>query len=166
MRRGNGLSCAEIGAKLSLDAGSSLECGSAGRIPRRSLLEIVRRLWDPATRTLSLLVRCTRPDDCVPFLVRVSGKEPVNSGTPLSHQAATKEPPLATQSPRSDEAELAVHRGERVSLVWEDHGIRTVATAICLDPGREGEVVRARLAHTAHTFRAVVVARGQLRARS
>src|ERR1700751_651777 len=57
--RGNSqLSCAEIGEKGLPALSLNLECGSAGRVPRTASLEVVRRIWDPATRTWKLVVRC------------------------------------------------------------------------------------------------------------
>lgn len=166
VRGGSQLSCAEIGEKVLPGLSRNVECGSAGRIPRKASLEVVRRDWDPATRTWKLVVRCTHPGDCVPFLVRVPEADPAAAGSLRSGEATRKTPPLATHSSSPVGETVLVHPGESATLVWERDGIRAVVRAVCLDPGREGEVVRARVVHTARTLRAVVVARGQLRAQS
>ena len=167
VRSGSNLSCAEIGEKALPGLPRNLECGSAGRIPRDASLEVARRNWDPATRTWRLVVRCTRPGDCVPFLVRVPGTDPAAATAALRSQQATRRtPPPGVHSSDSAREKVLVRPGETATLVWEQDGIRAVVRAVCLDQGREGEVVRARVAHTARTLRAVVVARGQLRAQS
>jgi Chaperone for flagella basal body P-ring formation len=166
VRGGSQLSCAEIGEKVLPGLSRNLECGSAGRIPRKASLEVVRRLWDPATRTWRLVVRCSHPGDCVPFLVRVPEADPAAAGALRSQQATRKTPPRGAHSSSPVGENVLVHPGESAALVWEQDRIRAVVRVVCLEPGREGKVVRARLANTSRTVRAVVVARGQLRAQS
>jgi flagella basal body P-ring formation protein FlgA len=59
-----------------------------------------------------------------------------------------------------------VRRGETVTLLWDENGIRLVVPAICLDPGAEGQKVRARVARGGRLVRAIVVSAGKLRAAS
>jgi flagella basal body P-ring formation protein FlgA len=57
-----------------------------------------------------------------------------------------------------------VRRGETVRLLWDQDGIRLVIPAIGLDPGGEGEKVRARIARGGRIVPAIVVSAEELRA--
>jgi len=166
-RPGSRLSCAEIVARILPGPSRSVECGAAGRVPNQASLEVVRKFWDPATKSWGWVVRCSRPADCVPFLVRVPEAEMRAAG-----QATLHSPPgpvkagSATHSPAFAEEEFLVRAGEVVRLIWDQGGIRLVVNAVCLDRGREGQIVGARVARTGRVFRAIVVAPGWLRAQS
>ena len=59
-----------------------------------------------------------------------------------------------------------VHPGETVTLLWDQDGIRLLVPAVCLDPGRAGEPVRASIVRSGRTIRAIVESAGTLRAAS
>lgn len=57
-----------------------------------------------------------------------------------------------------------VSAGETVMLVWEQAGIRLVIPAVCLDPGAQGQRVRARITGGGRIVQATVVSAGNVRA--
>jgi Chaperone for flagella basal body P-ring formation len=93
-RAGARASCVELAQKLLGGAGSTpattaaagrlalryrpagdVTCGVAGRIPETAPLELMRETWDAGSETWEISARCARPQDCVPFLVRVRGRD-------------------------------------------------------------------------------------------
>jgi len=66
-------------------------------------------------------------------------------------------------APESDE--LLARPGQKVTLVWDQDGIRLVVPAVCLDRGERGQTVRARIAR-GPIVKAVVVGAGILRTSS
>jgi len=162
VRRAERLSCTEIGDRL-FPGSHDIQCAIAGAIPREATLEMAQRLWDPATGTWEFVIRCTRSRDCVPFMVRAGNAEADLVGSPaLRSQGQSQNARL----PIPGREEVVVRRGESVRLVWEGEGIRAVVTAVCVDEGRQGDIVRARVVHTGQILRAVVMGPGRLRAQS
>lgn len=171
-RAGSRSSCAEIAQALFPDPSGELdevECGAAGRIPGDASFAVTRKSWDSAAGAWDVVVRCTRPGDCVPFLLRLPGKGVAGIAakagrtedpgrTPLSPRLRSQASPLPAPGP------VLVRRGEKVTLVWDQDGIRLVIPAVCLEDGHQGETVRARIA--GRMVHAVVVRAGTLRAQS
>jgi hypothetical protein len=171
-RSGSRASCREIRDSISRalrarDSTSSqdlppleLDCGSARQIPEGSALELTRVFWDPALRGWEYSLRCVRPSDCVPFLVR-QVSTPAYPGVawllPLDSHAKSNRPQTAS-SP------LAVQVGQTATLFWEQDGIRAVLPVTCLDRGPVGGLVRARTKNGNRILRAEVVSPGVLRA--
>jgi hypothetical protein len=148
--------------RLQPDAGNrsagELDCGAAGRIPREAPLEVIRTAWDAALRIWDVSARCLHPADCVPFLVRVPGRDrgPESRGN-TGNSAAARSP--ATAQP-------LVRPGKIVTLVWDQDGIRLVVPAVCLDRGGAGQPVRARIVNGGRVVRAIVESAGTVRAAS
>ncbi len=175
LRSGNRESCAAIGqrilAELPVDAGnvpaSNVECGAASRIPRGAPLEVIRANWDAASRSWEIAARCVHPIECVPFLVRVSdpSKQKALAASPEAF------PPAAgvgcSRSTKSAVDRTAgrhemVRPGQTATLVWDQDGIRVLVPALCLDRGRQGQQVRARL-RGGQVVWAIVVSAAELR---
>ncbi|HEY1271184.1 MAG TPA: flagella basal body P-ring formation protein FlgA [Terriglobales bacterium] len=163
VRRNARLSCAEIASRL-FPGVQGIDCAAVDRIPREARLGIARSTWNPSTKTRDFVIRCTRPGDCVPFLVRVPDGNAAADSPAFRDQArtgATNVHRLAVAQP-----EILVHRGQAATVVWDQAGIRAEVTVVCLDQGREGALVRARIVHTDRILHAVVVGRGRLRIQS
>jgi hypothetical protein len=132
-------------------------CGVGGGIALGAPLELIRTVWNPTLSTWQVLARCIHAADCVPFLVRVPGrnsrfeKRPVISST--SAKASSSETPL-------------VRPGEAVTLLWDQDGIRLLVPAVCLDEGAAGDAVRTRVLRGGRMVRAVVESAGRLRVAS
>ena len=144
-----------------------LECGVGDRIPQWSALERTRTVWNPTLNTWDVSLRCVHRQDCVPFLVRVR-KHDASQEIALADRPATGEPPIIV-SPSPFHAVLniggapLVRRGQTVRLLWDQYGVRLAVPAICLDPGDEGQKVRARIARGGRIVPAIVVRDGELR---
>ena len=156
-----------------LVAAREIDCSAANWLPRETALELTRKVWNPALGSWEVSARCVDPKDCVPFLLRVPGRDlpretaqPVRSAEdrPAKSTVGFADSAIAVQVLRSRKA--LVRPGQSVSLLWEQDGIRLVVRAISLDAGGAGEEVRARIEHGGRTLRAVVVAAGALRATS
>ena len=164
-RAGARWSCEDIVRDLFSDAAMPMDCGSNAGIPQTAALELSQKRWDASTRTWRFVVRCRNPKDCVPFVVSLrkdafpaaNEKSEWNGSRSTSAVSARL---LPTGFPGT--APPLVHRGDKVNLVWEQDGIRVVAPAFCMDEGREGDDVRARI--SGHVIGAVVVRMGELRA--
>jgi len=186
-RSGGRASCAEIAARipgapgtsrLSMVGAASIwkaddtagglhpdDCGAAGRILPGAQMEVMEAHWDRTLRSRIVRARCARPDDCVPFVIRVrdaAGPEVVSAvaGAAIAPRAAAK--PAADRATRRDQSTL-VRPGEAATLVWNQDGIALVAPAVCLDKGAKGDRVRARIAYGGSVVRAIVEEKGTLR---
>jgi hypothetical protein len=139
-----------------------LDCAGARGIPQDTPLELTRTAWNAALSRWEFALRCTRPEDCVPFLVWVHGRKTSRSGT-TGRLAASAE---STETFRTGEnrAERLVERGQTATLIWDQAGIRVVLPVTCLDAGALGQFVRVRFKNVARILRAEVVGAGTLRA--
>ncbi len=174
LRSGNRESCAAIGrrilAELPVDAGnvpaSNVECGAASRIPRGAPLEVIRANWDAASRSWEIAARCVHPIECVPFLVRVSdpSKQKARAASPeASPHPAVGPSRMAKRAIDSrTDGRAMVRPGQTATLVWDQDGIRVLVPALCLDRGRQGQQVRARL-RGGQVVWAIVVSAAELR---
>lgn len=140
--------------------GRELDCGGAGRIPRDAPLELIRVFWDPALQGWEYSLRCVRPSDCVPFLVR----QIPSASSPGAASQTASDLRFPKKRPRSANAPLAVQVGQTATLFWEQDGIRAVLPVTCLDRGAVGSLVRARTKNGNRILRAEVVSAGVLRA--
>ena len=161
-------SCREIEDRVfseaSAPAGES-DCGAAGRVAEDAPLAVAHRHWDPALHSWMFSARCTHPEDCVPFLIRV----PASSAEAATAAGSSAESsPAHNLSHTATEAELnpLVRPGDKASVLWDQDGIRLTIPAICMDKGRAGDTVRARLERSNRVVHAVVVSSGQLRVQS
>jgi hypothetical protein len=159
-------SCAEIAGFVASGAGSeTLDCAAAGGVPEESSLELLKAGWNPRLARREYQLRCSKPEDCVPFLVwsiadRASpGANGTGSGgsfvRPRLQNAALSLPASAA---------LLVKRGQTAMLTWEGAGIRVVAPVTCLEGGGLGQFVRVRFQNASQILRAEVTGAGSLRA--
>ena len=168
-------SCAEIWASLASGGApgvpttrpqkpGEVTCGATERVRSHADFEAVRKSWDPLLASWNLVARCRRPEECVPFLVRVPGstasQQFVRPSSPRKPKPGLIGPPAALRLDR----DLAVKPGQRVTLQWEERGIRLEIPVVCLDGGAKGDTVRARVGQRGRVLRAIVMDSGQLRA--
>jgi len=161
-------SCRQIEARIFADtpaATSESDCGAAGRIAEDAGLEVSQEHWDPALRSWMFPAHCTRPKDCVPFLIRVPGGRGhvVAAG---GAEAATPTVRVSLRSARESALNLLVRPGDKASLLWDQDGVRLTTSAICMDKGGRGDTVRARVEPGHRIVRAVVVNSKVLRVQS
>jgi hypothetical protein len=173
-RRGATKSCAEIarfvaGAVAAEDLANvpnrwqeNLDCAAAHGIAEDTQLELIKTSWSAAFERREFALRCTRPQDCVPFLVWVH--EPtISPGGRSQHVHAFAESSSRLRTGASVKERL-VEPGQTASLTWDQAGIRVVLPVTCLDAGALGQFVRVRLKNAARILRAEVVGQGTLRA--
>ena len=180
-RSGARASCAEIGGQVLValrkppaDSPRETDCGAAGRISQNTPLEFARPVWNSAIRGWDVLARCVHSVDCVPFLVRVRLQNPyadlagsnAADASAILHRASSPLRPPGHPAPEPTARHPLVRRGESVSLIWDQDGIRLVAPVISLDPGNPGQGVRARIARGGRIVPAVVESAGVLRTAS
>ncbi len=164
-RAGSRASCADVAREVfgSQETGplsgrkrfADLDCPLAGQLPQGARLEPAKTVWDAARNSWDVTLRCVQPGDCVPFQVRLPGRES------LPQNPASDRPSPAVASRAAGKP--LVRSGEAVSLLWDQNGVRVVVPAVCLDPGGTGESVRARIPQSGRVLRAIVVGAGELR---
>jgi len=135
---------------------TGLDCGGAGSLAQAALLELSKVSWKPAQSMWEFLLRCVRPEDCVPFLVRSRGRLDSTTAASLWFGEATGPPSnpgarsqFLAQRPqlranRPDPRPILVRPGQTSTLLWEQSGIRISLEATCLDAGSAGDQVRVR----------------------
>jgi hypothetical protein len=136
-----------------------LECGTSREIPEDSELELVKTSWNPRLRRWEFVMRCNRPEDCVPFLVWAGENNP-----PLTVAQTSSPTTSSLMEAGKTVATRLVKAGQTATLIWEQTGIRIVVPVICLDGGGLGQFVRVRFKNAAGTLRAEVMGAGTLRA--
>ena len=116
--------------------------------------------WDERPERTQFRLECGVPGACLPFLVylpwkaRYQGDPNPGTHVPSCRQVSGARPPEAAPKP-------AIRPGDRARAVFLSAGLRMTASVICLDRGREGEVIRVR-AGAGHIFRARVSGPGML----
>jgi len=163
---------AEARASWPANALPSADCGVGGRIPLGAPLELIRTTWDVKLESWEISARCVRAQDCVPFVVRVPGRDLTPAGIHPTHldtgtlsSAAIALPHADATSIGAEDGKPLVRPGEAVSLLWDQDGIRLVVPAICLDRGVLGGEVRARIGRGGRVVRAIVLGARRLQAR-
>jgi hypothetical protein len=153
-----------IDAPVGAAPSQALECGAAGRIPANAPLESTRTVWNAARASWEISARCIHASDCVPFLVRLrTGDSYSTAYSRLIARRAGVVPSSNRISLQPAEGTSLVRTGEKVTLVWEQDGLRVVVPAISLDAGDPGVEVRARLLSNGRVVRAIVVSAGLVR---
>ena len=175
-------SCGDIGGYL---AGASalqppaipshwqnrLDCSGAHAIPGNASIELTKTTWNAALQRWEFSLRCTRTEDCGPFLVSLRREtsafsQPGGSPSPRDasvvsvSSAGTRSYPAAESSGGG----RLVTRGQTATLSWEQAGIRVVLPVTCLDAGGLGQFVRVQLKNAPRIIRAEVLSDGTLRA--
>jgi hypothetical protein len=181
-------SCAEIGRFIAgVDRASpampdgrrweNLDCAAARNIREGAPLELVKATWNAGLERREFALRCSRAEDCIPFLVW-SRDQTSSTGvarSPSSSRPSSSSPSSSrlsssglSQSPlaegRAKDLARLIQRGQTALLTWEQAGIRIVAPVTCLEAGGIGEFVRVRFKHAPRTLRAEIVGAGRLRA--
>jgi len=151
---GSDVTCAAIASRLlphlNPQSTEKAECGLFHKLKPGTGIELVRAHWDPLLQSWDLTARCIRPEDCIPFLVRVPGQ--------LTDQASA---PGVISTLKKSDAEVLVHAGQKSEVIWESAGLRFALPSIVLGPGKAGDTVRVRL-QSGRTMLAVVSAEGGL----
>ena len=148
--------------------GLELDCAGAQSIPEDADLKLLRSHWNVGLGRREFAVRCTRPEDCVPFLLwTVEGGKSRGSLAPartapgdLSAFARS----FSLESGVGRKGRLLVRAGQTATLRWDEGGIRAVLPVTCLDGGGSGQRVRVRLKNAARILQAEVLQDGTLRA--
>jgi len=127
--------------------------------------------WDNGPQRTQFRVECGAPGQCLPFLVYVhqSVHESVHdSAHDSDHGLANMDdggrihscrvasgplPAIGSHLVAESPPKLTVQTGDRATAVFLSRHMRMTASVICLQRGREGEVIRAR-APDGHVFRA------------
>ncbi len=160
-------SSAPVGTELQVDEilRGETDCTAAGRIPREAALQLTGVMWDPVLRSWEVSARCVNPAECVPFLIRSrAGDDRFPQPPPGARMFRTRYIlHAAAIDDNLSSSKLSVKPGQRATLVWEQDGLRVVLRVICLDRGRVGDSVRARVEGGDRVLRAQVVAEGSLR---
>jgi hypothetical protein len=159
-RSSRSLSCVEIGHKIFsghaeglASAPVEIDCSAVPRIPEGAALEVTKKSWDPATLSWNVFARCAAAE-CLPFVLHVRDPNHADAAPGVAETRAVTKKTLA---------QPLVRRGETVTLLWDQDGIRMTVPVVCLDPGEQGQRVRARVVHSGGSVRAVVVSAGLLR---
>ena len=160
--RGHRPSQGEPGVGLEEILSGEIDCAVGGRIQREAALQLGGAVWDPALRSWEVSARCVHAGDCVPFLVRGHVRDDIPRGTPIFRMKYPV-PDDAIGSNVAATPPASVKPGQKATLVWEEGGFRVTLRVICLDRGRLGESVRARVEGGARVLRAEVVGDGSLR---
>lgn len=180
-RRGATKSCAEIarfvaGAAAAEDLGNApsrwredLDCAAARGVPEEAPLELAKTTRNTALERWEFALRCTRPGDCVPFMVWANEPKAGGGGVAASQGGAWRRAKAAGESSSrlrtvANGAERLVAVGQTATLTWDQGGIRVVLPVTCLDAGGLGQMVRVRLKNAARILQAEVVGEGTLRA--
>jgi Chaperone for flagella basal body P-ring formation len=151
---------------------NELNCAAARDIPEGTALELTKSVWNAPLRRWEFTLRCSRPEDCVPFLIWASEQKTLpftvadTQNGDSRYLSLMKESPLGLEHARKAEggAERLVKPGHTATLTWEQAGIRVVLPVTCLDAGGLGQLVRVRFKNTPGILRAEVVGAGMLRA--
>jgi hypothetical protein len=142
-----------------------MDCAALPAIPQDTPLEVARVAWDAGLRRWEFALRCTRPQDCVPFLLWArpvgmasarSALSPGGPGRSLQPGGGARNEALASPP--------LIKRGQTAMLTWDNAGIRIVVPVVCLDAGRLGDIVRVRFRDGQRVLRAEVMSRGRVTA--
>lgn len=165
-RAGDRAECPDLPvASPSAGQDQKVECGAAGRISRDASLLLNKPVWDSFLRRWQAVARCTRPSDCVPFLVQLSGTEPILEIAPAPIPTRQANALASSRGQRANISEnIAMRPGQAATLIWEQDGIRVTGRAVCLDRGNPGDSVRARISPGGRVIPTIVVRSGLLRA--
>lgn len=142
-----------------------LTCPSAIRAGED--LEVARVKWDALVHSFEVRLRCKSARACLPFVVRIPadlGAKPhdLNRNPAGKWEAsASRNYPLDTIEQRSL---VVVKPGEKVTLLWQENGMRITRSVICLEPGRKGQQVRTRAMAGGPILRARVLKSGWVEA--
>jgi hypothetical protein len=151
----------------------SLNCAGAHGIAADATVQLTKTWWNKALQRWEFTLHCTHAHDCVPFLVWAgkADRSAPRMDTPPTATAPKLSPAPEKQLHKGEDAKAAgvvsvtlVKPGQKVTLTWDQRGIRVVLPVTCLDAGGMGQFVRVRLPNAPRILRAEVVGRAMLRA--
>jgi hypothetical protein len=141
----------------------NFNCAGAQLIPEGASLALTKTIWNAALQRWEFSLRCTKPEDCVPFMVwarAISSGKAYDSGLPFMQLSSLRKSSQAYGA----ESERLIKPGQTATLRWDEGGIRTVSPVTCLDGGTLGQTVRVQFKNARRILRAKVMSDGSLRA--
>jgi hypothetical protein len=141
----------------------SFNCAAARSIPEDAPLEISKTFWNRTLVRWEFSLRCTRAEDCVPFMVWARSK---SAASIRGSESAGITLPAGREFPDTSGARSPrlIRPGQTATLCWNEGGIRIVLPVTCLDGGMRGETVRVRFKNAGRILRAEILSDGSLRA--
>ena len=124
-------------------------------------LRVSSACWDEGPRRTQFRVECGEPRQCLPFLVYLHEhvRDDQNANARAGSCRAASQPRRAAEpSPKP-----VLRAGERATAVFLSNRLRMTASVICLERGREGEVIRVR-SQDGRVFRARISGPARLEA--
>jgi hypothetical protein len=157
-RAGVRATCAEIRVRMAAESTSTgsdpgiktvplpalgSACGAEGRILQDAALDFIPPVWDVKLRQWRIVGRCAHAGDCVPFLMLLPNLAslPESLARPSIAARLAQAPSLIDHATRNPD----VRTGQKVTLIWDQGGLRVVVPAVALGTGLGGEPVRVRL---------------------
>lgn len=148
------------------DRSFSLEnfnCAAAQSIPEDAPLELTKTSWNAALQRWEFSLRCTRAEECVPFMVWARARSAGHNYD--SESSAMRLASLGESSGAyAAVSERLIKPGQTATLRWDERGIRIVLPVTCLDGGGLGQTVRVRFKNAGRILRAEILSDGTLRA--
>lgn len=131
-------SCPELVSRLMTNAQNStplqaIDCALLSNIRSDARFELAKKTWDPALRSWEFVARCTEPQGCIPFLVRVP------------NQSEDNFPPSSSATSKNAETPLAIYPGKRTEVIWSQNSMRLLSLGVALNAGRAGDKIRVHL---------------------
>jgi hypothetical protein len=128
-------------------------------------LRVSSACWDDGPRRTQFRLECGEPGRCLPFLVylheHVRDDQHANARGGSCRLAS--EPRRAPESLPKPSPKLVLRAGDRATAVFLSNRLRMTASVICLERGREGEVIRVR-SQDGRVFRARISGPARLEA--
>ncbi|HTS05828.1 MAG TPA: flagella basal body P-ring formation protein FlgA [Candidatus Eisenbacteria bacterium] len=109
------------------------DCSFPAGLSRGARLELAKKTWDPALRSWEFVARCSQPQTCVPFLIRVAS------------QSEDSSPPPSDIVPTNAKNPAAIYPGQKSEVIWTQNGMRLLLFGMALDRGRTGDKIRVHL---------------------
>ena len=116
--------------------------------------------WEQISQRTQFRLECGAPSQCLPFLVYVhdhvhdlhsqevrgQGRErsQIDAGARVGSCRQKSETPAAAEAPLKPLLNSMVKAGDRATAVFVSASLRITASVICLERGRQGEVIRVR----------------------
>ncbi len=148
---------AENGGNIST---ARVDCAAALSLPEAAPLELTKTFWNALLQRWEFSLRCSRYEDCAPFLVWATAPstetqffEPSTAST-----ASLRKSPGGGTSLGNE----LIKRGQTATLRWDEPGIRVVLPVTCLEGGGIGQTIRVRFKDAGHILQAQILSDGTL----
>ena len=126
--------------------------------------------WDDGPRRTQFRLECGEPGQCLPFLVYLHNvylhnhvHDYVGDDQNASARAESCRPASQPRRVPEPSPKPVLRAGDRATAVFLSNRLRMTASVICLERGREGEVIRVR-SHDGRVFRARISGPARLEA--